>query len=672
MRIITNKGQYDLPENFVLEMERKNPFFSKIGEKSIPVTLPLTKNNLRIIGYSNISSNTKPISSLDVFIEDGMTRLTAKQIIHKTTKEGISTTFYPNIGAFWTTIKDKKLKDVMSGFSYASTSLMTDLQNSMKSTANFDFIVFPVACKNGGDKYFILNQTENTDSEGTTYLVGRKARIIQEGDKNTTVPIGYGITPFLRLHIVLEKVISFFGYTLEGNFLASGEFSTLCILNNCADPVVINRIDYSQLVPNITIQDFLNVIRFKFCCEFISDESRKTINISFLKDQLSQSPNTDLSSIRVSELDYEPPTFSQITISQDTSLENAAPETETLEKFVEKYKTIGAVSENEFFDQAIISKYNAVLRLAEGRFYSIEFDGINTRKEAVGTVFFNYNKGGDVTNEEIQLKDTAVPIIPAGKNETLMPFVGNIWHQNTAIKEKSGETKEEKKDSSKFAMLCFAKYKTVNSLQTCYGTPFNYDDQGHRDGNFSLQSWGADGIFHRFYKLADSFYRHSNVTINVEMLLTENLKSNLSEIKPVLVDNQILLPDTISYTIGRKVQKKCVFRTVKLYEPHDIQQEQSIPEIIYNHTIAVYFWKYNDNSSSIIPPSSGLDDYGYRLNGEIYKPIIAPTEQQYIEYQQGTVFFASQVSVIIEHYVMGTLTDQIPSTLEYWYTIEKK
>ena len=672
MRIITERGQYDLPANFVLELERKNPFFSKIGEKSIPVTLPLTPNNIRIIGYNKVDARNKPVTSLDVLIEDGVTRLVAKQIIHKTSKEGISTTFYPNIGAFWTTIKDKKLKDVMANYSYTSQTFMADFQNSMKVTSNFDFIVFPVACNNGSDNFFILNQTENVDSEGTPYLIGRRSRTIQEGDKSTIVPIGYGITPFLRLHSVLTKAIAHFGYTLENNFLANEQFKNLCLLNNCADTVVINRVEYSQIVPNITIQDLLDVVRLKFCCEFIPNETTKTVRISFFKDQLSFIPNIDLSQVKVGDFEYDLPSFAQVVLGQDTSIENAAPETETLEKFIEKYKFVGAVNEAEFANPAVVSRYNAVLRLAEGRFYSVEFDGINTRKEPVGSAFFGYNKGGDFIPQEIQLKDTAVPIVQVGDLALLMPFVGNILHQNTAIKEKSGETKEEKKDSSKYAMLCFAKYDSSGFLQTCYGSPFNYDNLGLKDGGFSLQTWGPDGIFNKFYKEMDSFYRHSNMVLHSDMLLTESQKNGVSEIEPVIINNQVLLPDTISYTVGRRIQKKCIFRTIKLYEPYNIEEEQSIPEISVDHTSALYFWDYKDNSATIIPPSEGLDDYNFRLDGEILQPSIAPSEQQYLDSQQGVIFFENSVAIVIEHYVMGNLVEQIPSSINYWYTVAAK
>jgi hypothetical protein len=435
---------------------------------------------------------------------------------------------------------------------------------------------------------------------------------------------------------------------------------------------VINRIEYSQIVPNISIQDLLDIIRFKFGCEFIPNEANKSVRISFFKDQLSFVPNADLSQVKVGEFEYDLPSFAQLVIAQDTSIENAAPETETLEKFIEKYKFVGAVNEAEFANQAVVSRYNAVLRLAEGRFYSVEFDGINTRKESVGSVFFNYNKGGDLAPQEVQMKDTAVPIVQVGDLAQLMPFVGNILHQNTAIKEKSGETKEEKKDSSKYAMLCFAKFNLSGFLQISYGSPFNYDSQGLRDGDFNLQTWGLDGIFNRFYKEMDSFYRHSNMILHADLLLTEAQKNNVSEIQPILLNNQVLLPDTIAYTIGKRIQKKCIFRTIKLYEPYDIEQEQSIPAISVDHTTAVYFWEYKDNSSTVVPPSQGLDDYNFRLAGEIHQPSIAPSEQQYLDSQQGTVFYLSQVDIVIEHFVMSNLTEQIPSSLDYWYTVALK
>jgi len=671
MRIITDNGQYDLPVGFVLELERKNPFFSKVGEKSIAVTLPLTPNNLKIIGYSNkIESKNKPVTTLNVLIEEGVTRLFAKQVIHKTTKDGIATTFYLNVGAFWTSIKDKKLKDVMAEHSYSSATLMGDLQASMKETSNFDFMVFPVACNNGNDTYFILNETELKDADGTPYLIGRKARRIAEGDKNTDVPIGYGITAFLKMHRILDIVIRSFGYTLANNFLQSDDFKTLCQLNNCADAVVIDRLDYTQLVPDITVQDLLDIVRTNFGCEFIPDEVTKEIRIDFFKDQLLSPANIDLTTQKVSDFEFDLPAFSQVILTQEVSLDNASVEEETLEKFLKKYKRVGAVSEVEWSDSDIISRYDAVLRLAEGRFYSIEYDGITARKEAVSSVFFNYNKGGDLLTQEMELKNTAVPVVEV-KN-ILMPFVGNIVNVNTAIKEKSGELKEEKKTSNKNVMLCFGKFQIVDTLSVSYGSPFNYNNKGERDGDYSLQSWGPDGIFHRFYKEIDSFYRHSNILVQAGMLLTEHQKNIVSEIQPVVIKNQLFIPDTISYTIGQKVYKNCLFRTLKLYEPFNISEEQSIPEIITEHTSDLYFWEYRDNSAELVPAPSGYDDYSYRLSGEISKPGVPPTEAQYELSQTGTIFYQTDVDIIVEHYVMSNLVGQSNERLTYWYIVSKK
>ncbi len=667
MRIITNKGQYNLPDNFVLEMERTNPFFSQVAEKSIPITLPATPNNLRITGYYSLESKNKPVISIDVLIEDGVTRLAAKQVIHKINKEGISTTFYLKVGAFWTKIKDKKLKDVMSQYSYNSSTLILDLQNSMKVTSNYDFVVFPVACNNGNDDYFILNETENVDAGGTTYLIGRKSRTISEGGKDTVVPINYGITPFLRLGSVLSKVISHFGYSIENNFLLEGEFFNLFLLNNCADTVTINRIDYGQIVPDISIQDLLDVIRTKFGCEFIPDEDTQVIKISFFKDQLSAIPQHDLSAEKVSGFEFDLPSFSQLVLTQDTSLDNAAAETETLEEFVEKYKSTAIVNEEEWADNNIVNRYDAVLRLAEGRFYAIETDGVTVRREPVSSIYFNYNKKADLPAHEIEFKDSAVPLIEV--NGEIIPFVGSILHQNTAIKEKSDS---DKKEALKNCMLCFAKFSNKGLLQYTYGSTVNYNNNGIRDGLFSLQTWGEDGIFHRFYRQVDSFYRHANITVNTELLLSEGQKNSVSEIQPVMIENQVLLPDTIAYTIGRRVQKKCLFRSVKLLDPFDVDLEQSIPLLITNHTIPIYFWVYNDDSDTVVPTSTGDNVYKYRLSGEIIKPTVAPTEQQYDDSQEGIKFYESTAAIIVEHYLSGVLLDEIDRDLTYYYSVGVK
>ena len=51
MKLVTEKGNLDLPNDFTLTMERTNPLLSGEGDASVPATLPSSSKNLDALGH---------------------------------------------------------------------------------------------------------------------------------------------------------------------------------------------------------------------------------------------------------------------------------------------------------------------------------------------------------------------------------------------------------------------------------------------------------------------------------------------------------------------------------------------------------------------------------------------------------------------------------------------
>ena len=49
MKLITERGELTLPEDFSFEVEVNNPFFSDDGTASVPAALPATRHTLEIL-----------------------------------------------------------------------------------------------------------------------------------------------------------------------------------------------------------------------------------------------------------------------------------------------------------------------------------------------------------------------------------------------------------------------------------------------------------------------------------------------------------------------------------------------------------------------------------------------------------------------------------------------
>ena len=51
MKLTIGTGELSLPEDFTFEIESNHPFFSDEGTASVPVTIPASPENLKLLGY---------------------------------------------------------------------------------------------------------------------------------------------------------------------------------------------------------------------------------------------------------------------------------------------------------------------------------------------------------------------------------------------------------------------------------------------------------------------------------------------------------------------------------------------------------------------------------------------------------------------------------------------
>ncbi|MCC8153604.1 MAG: hypothetical protein LIP01_04945 [Tannerellaceae bacterium] len=131
MKIIHSSGEpYDISPDTTLEMERTNPFFNEYGEQSLPITLPPTARNRKLLSWpDDITGITKLTQRADATIQTGLFSFQARQaILSRNKKEGISTSFYLNTGAFYEKIQDVKLSTI---FEKKSSSSTPSLQQSL-------------------------------------------------------------------------------------------------------------------------------------------------------------------------------------------------------------------------------------------------------------------------------------------------------------------------------------------------------------------------------------------------------------------------------------------------------------------------------------------------------------------------------------------------------------
>lgn len=307
--------EFQLPADFKPELSRTNPFLSDEGSQSVPLTLPASDHNLNEIGFMYRGTFTQRINpKIPVIMADGASWLRGTLYIEQANKiEGINCTFYTNEGQLYEKIKDYKLRDLnwpeLKGVG-------SDYATKAKYWMN-KFLRIIQGNEAQPDEYYICNVwTENNfyigESKRGTHLLLNELSYendvlsfyamseqvyYEENDDNATeitAPVGFGITPFLRVGYVLKHLFKELGYSLETNMFDTNEsLKRLIVLNNVADAIIDGNIYFNQLLPNVSVEEFLNAVRLKFGLEFI--QRGNYVYINWWKDNLKSSPDMDLS-----------------------------------------------------------------------------------------------------------------------------------------------------------------------------------------------------------------------------------------------------------------------------------------------------------------------------------------------------------------------------------------
>lgn len=105
----------------------------------------------------------------------------------------------------------------------------------------------------------------------------------------------------------------------------------MVVLNNVADATVAGQINYKDLMPDCTINDFLEAIFCRTGARIFVNGDNRTARIKLLKDTFSSSPFADWSQLKAADPvpNYEQP--KQIRLSASTSFDEAYTDAESFE-----------------------------------------------------------------------------------------------------------------------------------------------------------------------------------------------------------------------------------------------------------------------------------------------------------------------------------------------------
>lgn len=595
LTIKTQKGIYDVPTDFQMEVEITSPIYTDKGSQTLASTLPATKRNLYIADYIHrVDIVNAPGKDVMAIIADGIYRRTGKQNITSASREsGIVANFGFDESLMyeaWNNVSLKKLPNLpVYKPDGGITALMEHLSNVMRYNESADYYVFPIQVKNesSGDVVYpeFVNPIER--AENGNYDLKKNARtekiVISGTLVDVKLPAGYGLSPFIKVSKILELIFSAYGFKLvENAFATHYQLKKMVVLNNVADAIVQGQIEYKNMMPDCSVNDFLDALYCRTGAKVFVDGNTKTAKVLLIKDAISANPFANWTLLKSSDLVPNYGAAKQLKLSAGTSFEGADVECDSFEEFLEQYN--GIITEVKGASPGYIPDDTYICYQAStGRFYKRNV--ITKNVSLVSSDFFPWNKKTvNVESEEVTGADECLPM--AFTNSLLVPqYLAGTVNLNTTLR--GAKVEEQKEDTP----LCFcfamglATDEMGNSSGYYFGSSLCRDPAGNyfRDssGNtytYSLVFRGEDGAFNRFFKDWDAILRHSNHTLTGKFNIDRINLTKIDVGRPLLISGQRLMVESVKHSMPYRINKPATvkLRTTKLLKPYDIESEQDI------------------------------------------------------------------------------------------------
>lgn len=332
-----NNEYLDLPSGLTMEIEDSNPIFHDFAAYSLPVTLPDTPKNNRLLSFPRALDNCRRPNSqlIPATVTAGAIQMQGTLNLLSVDADGFSVSIGFNSSTMYQKWRDKKLCElqnlpVIKGTVNQLKAMM--LTEYKKPNQSQPFAVFPIVVKRDGEFVETLNHTES----GGWYVQDNIVRKVNNTETKVLVPNGYGISPFVKVWAIIDAIFADLGAVLENNpFKLDGDLASLVVLNNTTDALCTGMVKLSELMPDVTISQFLNALWVRFGLVGTYNPQTNTAKLEFVKDIITAQPYHNLGSFAASPLlpEFSAPQY--IKLSAKTSLEGAEPQMNTWALFME-------------------------------------------------------------------------------------------------------------------------------------------------------------------------------------------------------------------------------------------------------------------------------------------------------------------------------------------------
>lgn len=657
MQIIKNGEILDLKEKQI-EIENTSPIFNVKGSQSVSTNFPKTPKNLRLFGFPNRIDRCAKISEDErIDVVDGA--LMRSGIINVTSVgEDIEASIGFDESEAYAKMGKTKLSEMDNLPVYVPPSsddvdsvqyIINTLSSLLVSSTVFessDYGIFPVITTREEDNttgevtyQMVLNATKMSD---TSIFEGEAERTmhIKVGNEfgDVLMPKGYGISPFIKLHVLLKLVWEYLGFELvENPFADDFQLRKICVLNNTWDTIVTGKIDYKDLMPDCTIEDVMTLLWGKFGAVYFVNTNTKTVRIRLIRDILISGDYTDYSSLKSGNPVITVKAGKQLKFNCGKSGSKAATAEDTYEEFLKscQYIITELSHDKVFSNEEPYRNYIYTYDRATGNFYNR--NTINNKVTWISSPFFDWDREvPDLEYEEIRSPDEALPVMGDVIGIYPAPFLeAGENHVNTSLRLNKGVEQEE---SSKASLsICFA----LHYDNTCFGSIFGYDPKGNdrlvypgEDGDDSVFSidliyQGRYGLVHSFFEEYMDFVRHANQLVTQDFVIPAMKLSNFDFSAKILIDGQFYLPENFTQIMGgektRKTEMK--LRSLKLLGPYDLASEHG--EL--SPQPQLYYWKFVSYHEEALEKyiEDNLTSINIHITKKVYTLITEPNKTEF-------------------------------------------
>lgn len=574
MKIELNRGELTLKEGFAIEIKKSNQLFSDGGSFTIPSDLPATPENLAVLGNPERATRSRRfVRKFPAILKGPFMQKKCTLIATALSKSsGVTVSLLLDESSMYSKFKNMKLRNIFNsrvlevGLSrvdgYAPQSYFWALYsgdtitstNADLVTAASELAVFPVVVKDG-DVYHFVNEV-NSGKTGFIYSA-RDIAVQSDGSEKMSVPKYYGLSAFLRLSSAVRIIFESFGYNILENDLEKEPWSSIVLLNNCSD-ILLNGVDagssggrmsYSDMVPDISVSDFLDFLKNKFGVAIF--EEGTGVRIRMHERALNPwyaEPDMDLTGYVVDEAEISYPEERKLKLAIGTSLEGASPMADTLEQL-----------QKENVKSSALLDYDV-----KGGVYVKYKDSGRTETTKTGSNAFEFDRTFDGIEESDEMKpdDEYVPMVKMDGN--WYPFIGERRNSHTNIEGKDESQSQE-------ILLCYAFPPTKSSEKYCGSTqPYSIYSESRK----TYLDEGCNGNTAReplFPLTPEGYYPHTFQSYGaMQLSATPTIKFKIKAPVHVIFGMRLDLP---KYLMGTKVIVTSISYTLDDNGVHDVNLE---------------------------------------------------------------------------------------------------